>query len=135
VTTTLSPLLFTRAGAASQPDHNPRAPILLTVDDQAAPLSVVGAPRFGWVPVDPDRGEVQTAYELIVNEVPIDGGTPASIWRSGKVKSAQQSYVPAPRLELESDRSYTWVVRTWDAGGRASGYSKPGKFSVGLLDK
>ncbi|MDQ1481051.1 MAG: alpha-L-rhamnosidase [Actinomycetota bacterium] len=134
VTTTLSPLLFTRAGAASQSDHNPRAPILLTVDDQAAPLAVVGAPRFGWVPLDPDRGEVQTAYELIVNEVPIDGGTPKSIWRSGKVKSAQQSYVTAPRLQLDSDRSYTWVARTWDVSDRASGFSKPGHFDVGLLD-
>ena len=134
VTTTLSPLIFASAGAASNSDHTPRAPILLTVDDEAAPLAVVGPPRFGWVPIDPDRGEVQTAYELIVNEVPIDGGPPRSIWRSGKVNSSQQSYVTAPRLRLEPDRSYTWMVRTWDSSDRVSGFSKPAHFDVGLLD-
>ena len=45
----------------------PGAPTLLTVDDAAAPLAVEGAPQFGWVVNDPDRGEVQTAYELVVS--------------------------------------------------------------------
>ncbi len=134
MTTTLSPLISARAGAASNVEHSPREPTLLTVDDEATPLALVAPPRFGWVPRDPDRGEVQTAYELIVNEVPIDGGPPQSIWRSGKVKSAQQSYVTAPRLRLESDRSYTWRVRTWDRSDRVSGFSRPSHFDVGLLD-
>jgi alpha-L-rhamnosidase len=105
----------------------------LTVDDDAAPLSVIGRPRFGWVPRDADRGEVQTAYELVVNEVPIGGGTPEPIWRSGKVRSAQQSYVTPPRLKFRPEYSYTWKVRTWDASGRPSGFSKPGHFDVALL--
>jgi len=61
VATTLSPILPSRAGAASRVNHSPHPPILLTVDDDAAPLAVVCPPRFGWVPRDPDRGEVQTA--------------------------------------------------------------------------
>ena len=134
VATTLSPILPSRAGAASKVDHSPRPPILLTVDDAAAPLSVVGRPQFGWVPRDPDRGEVQTAYELIVDAVPIGGRRSEPIWRSGKTRSAQQSYVTARRLRLEPDHSYTWKVRTWDAGDRASGFSKPGHFDTGLLD-
>ncbi len=132
--TMLSPVLAARAGAAANADHAPRPPILLTVDDDPAPLAVVGRPRFGWVLRDPDRGEIQTAYELIVNEVPMNGGTPKEIWRSGKVRSRQQSYITPPRLPLQPDRSYTWKVRTWDRGDRASGFSKPAAFDVGLLD-
>ncbi|MDQ1508481.1 MAG: alpha-L-rhamnosidase [Actinomycetota bacterium] len=134
VATTLSPILPSRAGAASNVDHAPRPPNLLTVDDDAAPLAVVGHPQFGWVPRDPDRGEVQTAYELIVDEVPVGRGPAQPIWRSGKTRSAQQSYVTAPRLRLEPDHSYTWKVRTWDASGRASGFSRPAHFDTGLLD-
>src|SRR4051812_6262913 len=130
----LSPVLAARAAAAAKADHAPRPPIHLTVDDDPAPLAVIGRPRFGWVLRDPDRGEIQTAYELIVNEVPIDGGTPGQIWRSGKVRSRQQSYVTPPRLRWEPDRSYTWKVRTWDRSDRASGFSKPADFSVALLD-
>src|SRR4051812_44503355 len=130
----LSPVLAARAAAAAKADHAPRPPILLTVDDDPAPPAVVGRPRFGWVLRDPDRDEIQTAYELIVNEVPIDGGTPKEIWRSGKVRSRQQSYVTPPRLPLQPDRSYTWKIRTWDRNDRASGFSKPAAFDVGLLD-
>ena len=32
----------------------------------AAPLAVEGLPQFGWVVNDPDRGEVQSAYEVVV---------------------------------------------------------------------
>ena len=130
----LGPVLFADAGAASDVDHTPRAPTFLTVDDDPAPLAVIGQPQFGWVPRDPDRGEVQTAYELRVSEVPINGGTPKELWRSGKVRSSQQSYVTAPRLRLEADRSYTWKVRTWDRRDRVSGFSKPAHFDVGLAD-
>ena len=135
VTTTLSPIVFSDAGAAADIDHSPRAPIQLTVDDEAAPPAVVGPPRFGWVPSDPDRGEVQTAYELMVSEGPIAGGDAKPIWRSHKVKSSQQSYVTARRLHVKADRSYTWAVRTWDSSDRVSGFSRQAHFDVGLLDK
>ena len=130
----LSPLLLAGAGAASNVDHTPRQPIFLTVDDDPAPLAVTERPEFGWVPRDPDRGEIQTAYELVVSEVPIRGGTPRQIYRSDKVQSRQQSYVTAPGLVLEPDRSYRWKVRTWDRSDRVSGFSKPASFDVGLLD-
>lgn len=133
-TTTFGPTLNRSAGAATTVNHAPRAPILLTVDDAAAPLAVVGQPQFGWVPRDLDRGEVQTAYQLVVNAVPIDGGPPRPIWQSEKMRSAEQAYVTAPGLELQPDHSYTWTVRTWDRRGRVGPFAKPAHFDVGLLD-
>jgi alpha-L-rhamnosidase len=132
--TTFSPTLTRSADAAAAVNHAPRAPILLTVDDAAAPLVVTGQPQFGWVPRDFDRGEVQTAYQLVVNAVPIDGGPPRAVWRSDKVRSDQQSYVTAPGLPLQPDHSYTWTVRTWDRSGRVGPFSEPAHFDVGLLD-
>lgn len=135
VTTTFGPVHPRAADASSSVEHAPRAPTLLTVDDAAAPLAVEGAPQFGWVPRDTDRGEVQTAYEVVVSEVPIKGGAAEPIWRSNKVQSAQESYVTAPNLKLQPDRSYTWEVRTWDRTGRKSPFSAPARFDVGILDR
>ena len=46
----------------------PKAPLNLRIDDQARPLSVEGAPRFGWLPQDDDANEIQTAYEIEVRD-------------------------------------------------------------------
>ena len=121
-------------GAGATIDHAPGAPILLTVDDAAAPLAVEGKPQFGWVPVDPDRGEVQSAYELVVSTPGIGKDPARPIWRSGQVRSPQEAYVTAPGLRLQSDHSYTWTVRTWDRTGRVGPFAPPAHFDVGLVD-
>ncbi len=127
--------MFATANAAPVAvDHAPGAPTLLTVDDASAPISVEGAPQFGWVVNDPDRGEVQTAYELVVSELAIGAGAPAVVWRSGEMRSSEQAYVVAPGLALLPDRSYSWRVRTWDRAGRPGPFSKPALFGVGLAD-
>ena len=48
----------TDAAAAAGVDHPPSAPTQLTVDDDAHPLAVEGAPQFGWIVRDVDRGEL-----------------------------------------------------------------------------
>jgi len=115
-------------------DHAPGAPTLLTVDDDAAPLAVEGAPQFGWVDNDVDRGEIQTAYELVVGELPVGSGPERVVWDSGKVESRQQAYVTAPGLRLQSDRAYSWMVRTWDRAGRSGPFASPARFDVGIGD-
>ena len=88
-------------GAFGATEHAPGAPTLLTVDDAAAPLAVEGAPQFGWVVNDPDRGEVQTAYETRRQRgADRRAGARPVVWRSGKVRSGQQSYVTPPDLKL-----------------------------------
>src|SRR5712692_23397 len=120
--------------AFGEATHAPGAPMLLTVDDAALSIAVEGAPQFGWVVNDSGRGEVQTAYELVVNGIPIGGGPGGVIWSSGRVQSNQQSYVAAPGLLLQPDRSYTWIVRTWDRGGSPGPFSNPARFDVGISD-
>ena len=118
-------------------DHAPGAPTMLTVDDASAPLAVEGAPQFGWVVNDADRGEVQTAYEVVVHEPPLGSGPGPgrTVWDSGEVRSGRQAYVTPNGLALDADRSYTWAVRTWDREGRVGPFSVPARFDVGLGDR
>ncbi|GAA1798341.1 hypothetical protein [Actinomadura chokoriensis] len=54
------------AQAAVEAGHAPQAPVRLTVGDRARPLTMEGAPLFGWTPRDRDPGKVRTAYGIAV---------------------------------------------------------------------
>jgi alpha-L-rhamnosidase len=127
-----SVLLSSQTANADQPPH---APAGLTVDDDAAPLAVEGVPQFGWQVVDPRRGEVQTAYQLLVSRAPTtDPSSATVVWTSGMVRSSQQSYVDVPGLNLAPDHRYYWTVRTWDRAGKPGPFATPAHFDVGLRD-
>jgi alpha-L-rhamnosidase len=99
------------------------------------PLGIdVKQPRFSWVLEHTERGQKQTAYQLLVATraewLAQDKG---DAWDTGKLSSSQSTQVAYGGKELESGRSYYWKVRTWDAQGRASAYSQPAQFGMGLL--
>jgi alpha-L-rhamnosidase len=120
---------------AAAENHAPAAPTGLTVDDDAAPLAVTDDPAFGWLPRDSDRGEIETAYEIVVYDAPeaIDSHR---VVDSQEVRSHEQSYVHVPVLGsmLRPNRTYWWTVRTWDSGGAASPYAPLAHFDTGLRD-
>jgi hypothetical protein len=118
-----------QAQPASGADRAPQAPRGLTVGDQPNPLAIQGTPQFGWLPQDSDADEIQTAYELRVNSA--DG---SAVWDSGKVTSADQSWVPYAGPALQPGTAYQWSVRTWDRGGLASPYASA-RFDTGLGDQ
>jgi alpha-L-rhamnosidase len=121
--------------AAASADHPPGAPVHLTVDDDAAPLALDGLPQFGWTVEDVDRGEVQTAYEIVVATRPTtDPGDRSVVWTTGRVASSQQAYVDAPGLKLIPGGAYFWTVRTWDRAGRVGPFAPPAPFGAGLGD-
>ncbi len=124
------------AGSAMQApatNHPPGPPTGLTVDDDPAPLAVTGTPAFGWIVHDPDRGETQKAYELVVSDAPT-GQEHTVVFDSGTVTGTQQSYVEAPALRLAPDRMYWWTVRTQDSSGRFGPYAADAHFDTGLGD-
>jgi len=127
---------FVAGGSATQAasaNHAPGAPTGLTVDDDAAPLAVTGAPEFGWIVNDPDRGETQHAYELVVSDAP-SSRKHTVLFDSGATTSSQQSYVHAPGLRLAADHTYWWTVRTQDASGQFGPYAADARFDTGLGD-
>ncbi|UMG94497.1 family 78 glycoside hydrolase catalytic domain [Nocardioides sp. TF02-7] len=116
--------------AAAPGGTAPGAPTGLTVEDQVRPLDTDLTPRFGWLPQDADGNEVQTGYQLRVEDA--DG---EQVWDSGKVDSDQQAYVDYDGAALEPGTAYRWTVRTWDKDGQESPWSEPATFETGLGDE
>jgi len=71
----------------------------------------------------------QTAYQVRVRDLQLD----RLVWDSGKVSSAIQSGVRYAGKALASRQRLAWQVRVWDADRRASAWSKPSTWEMGLL--
>ena len=55
------------------------------------------------------------------------------IWDSGKVNSNQNFGIVYAGPDMESGSRYYWRVRVWDQDGKASGWSPPAWWEMGLL--
>ncbi len=69
-------------------------------------------PRFFWVPEHSDRGQAQTAYEIVVST---DGSAAeGDMWSTGKVAAVSPGQVAYAGKPLQSGGTYHWKVRYWD---------------------
>ena len=59
-----------------------------------------------------------------------DGG---DLWDSGRVASDQSIHVEYAGKPLGSRMLCFWKVRAWDASGQPSAWSKPARWTMGLL--
>jgi alpha-L-rhamnosidase len=87
-------------------------------------------PRLSWVLESPDRGVLQTAYELRVDTRP---GGDGGFWSSGKIATDQSIQVVYNGPELRCGERYYWRVRVWDNKGRSTGWSPAAFWQMGLL--
>ncbi len=128
------PAAYGAAATAAPPSGAPsasRAPSGLTVDGLAAPadLENLDATRLSWV--DP-ADTTQTAYQVVVSSSPGKAAAhQGDLWDSGRVGSAQQTNVGYGGAPLHTSQRYYWTVRTWDAHGEASAWSRPAWFGTG----
>ena len=120
----------------SQKMHAPAAPESLRCEYSQNPLGIdAKQPRFSWEVQDSRRGAVQTAYQILVaTREDLLKKNQGNIWDSGKVESDQSVYVVFAGTPLESGQRYFWKVRTWDAEGKPSPFSKTAWFEMGLLN-
>ena len=94
-------------------------------------------PRLSWkLQAAPAAGRslAQTAFQIQVSmtEQALAGGK-ADLWDSGKVSSDQSNQVAYRGKPLESRQRCWWKVRIWDQNGKASAWSEPALWSMGLL--
>ncbi len=102
----------------------------LLTENLTNPIGLDAAkPRFSWQLVAEKRNISQSAYEIKV----IAGKT--KTWESGKVKSDRSVFVPYDGKALQSGVKYSWQVRAWDNNGKASKWSQPAFFQMGLLQQ
>jgi alpha-L-rhamnosidase len=68
-------------------------------------------PRFSWILESSERGQYQTAYQILVstNESYLD-----IIWDSGKIISSETSQIIYEGIKLKSNSNYFWKVQIWD---------------------
>jgi alpha-L-rhamnosidase len=106
-------------------------------DGHAQPLGFIQfEPLLSWAVSSPERGQRQTAYQVLVATRPerLRVGS-ADIWDSGKVASSESLNVhyggPTPQAR---QRGY-WTVRVWGKEGRPSRFAAPSWWELGLLDE
>ncbi|MEO6977809.1 MAG: alpha-L-rhamnosidase N-terminal domain-containing protein, partial [Mucilaginibacter sp.] len=104
----------------------------LLTENKVNPISIDALnPRFSWqMDAGDKRGVMQTAYELKVNSTK----GKHEVWKTGKVSSDQSMYIIYKGEPLASGRKYVWQVRVWDNAGKASAWSQPATFSMGMLN-
>ncbi|MCL5006361.1 MAG: glycoside hydrolase family 78 protein [Acidobacteria bacterium] len=112
-------------------------PVNLTVEYLTNPLGIdVRRPRLGWLLEGDQRSSKQEAYQIVAasrRDKLLAGD--ADLWNSGKVLSEDCVHVVYAGQELRSRMAVHWRLRTWDQKGRASGWSAPAFWEMGLLEK
>lgn len=93
-------------------------------------------PRFSWVNElvsKKEVGETQRAYRICVatTESSAERGK-GDIWDSGKVNSDDSYLIPYGGRKLAEATDYYWSVKVWNGRGKASEWSTPQRFTVGL---
>mgnify|MGYP000085478773 CR=1 FL=1 len=113
----------------------PDMPTNLRVNDVVNPVGIGNSPFFGWYVNDPDKNEIQTAYQVLVASSDVLlGADVGDVWDSGKVSSRLQNHIHFAGSPLQSDHRYVWKVRTWDSNDDMGRWSEPVNFTVGLLE-
>ena len=99
------------------------------------PLGIDAAsPRLSWTINSSRRGELQTAYQVLVaSSAKLLGKDKGDLWDSGKVASDEQSQIVYSGSPLLSRQSCYWKVRIWDREGKPSAWSPVAQWQMGLL--
>ena len=99
-----------------------------------APLGMdVAKPRLSWILRSADRGQKQTAYQILVASTPdLLASDRGDLWDSGKVSSDQSIQVEYSGRPLTSQRRCHWKARVWDQEDRPSAWSMPSLWTMGL---
>src|SRR6478609_1223640 len=92
-------------------------------------------PRFGWGLESKDRGVLQSAYQVLVaSSADLLKKDQGDLWDSGKVASAESVHVVYAGKPLTSGQDCFWKVKVWDQADKASGWSRPATWTMGLLN-
>ncbi|MCD2426085.1 glycoside hydrolase family 78 protein [Niabella pedocola] len=107
----------------------------LTCEQTVNPLGIdLARPAFGWQLRSAERGQFQTAFEMIVGDraEQVLAGT-GNVWQTGKRNSAENSIILFEGKQLRSFTRYFWKVRVYDRNGKASEWSPVAWFETAML--
>ncbi|GMW00354.1 MAG: rhamnosidase, partial [Candidatus Hydrogenedentota bacterium] len=107
----------------------------LRVEYKVDPLGIdETSPRLFWIVQSNDRGQRQTAYQILVassaESLAADQG---DLWDTGKVVSDHNIQIVYSGTPLTSRMACWWKVRLWDRDGTEGPWSAPALWTMGLL--
>lgn len=109
-------------------------PVALRCEYRVNPLGIDETePRLTWRVESPERGERQTAYQILVaSSEALLAQNKGDLWDSGKVASDETVNVTYAGRTLPSRQRCFWKVRVWDKTGTPA-WSEVALWSMGLL--
>src|SRR6266699_2566553 len=112
------------------------APASLRCEYLSSPLGLDEPhPRLSWRIESFERGERQTAYQIVVASTTYKlskFGSP-DLWDSGKVSGSESVNIVYSGKPLVSRQQCFWKVRVWNKDGELSDWSQTAAWSMGLL--
>ena len=111
-------------------------PVNLRTEYKVNPTIDAAKPRLSWELQSNIRGQMQTAYQIMVASSPekLAAGK-ADIWNSDKVNGSATNQVQCAGAILPSRTVCYWKVRSWDKNGQVGAWSNIAQWEMGLLDK
>ena len=108
----------------------------LNCEYQVNPLGIDNIrPRLGWILDSEQRGQRQTAYQVIVaSTLKNIKRNEGDQWNTGKVLSGKSIHIEYDGKTLRTGQKYYWKVRVWDKEGKASQWSNIAEWEMALLD-
>ena len=104
----------------------------LVCEYKTNPIGIdVVQPRLSWKLVSSGNDVMQTAYEIKVTDLTAKGKL---VWNSDKVNSSQSVNIVYAGPELKSMQHLFWQVRVWDNENKATAWSEPASWEMGILD-
>ena len=121
--------------APQPPFRTTLLPTMLRTEYKVNPLGIDAMqPRLSWQLQSVERGALQTGYQIQVALIENDLRRGRTLtWDTERVSSDQSLHVPYEGPALTSGTRYFWRVRVWDRAGKASAWSEPAWWEMGLL--
>jgi len=93
-------------------------------------------PRLSWTLRANCRNARQKAYRILVASCPLTlrRGV-GDLWDSGRVRSDETAHIAYAGKKLRPHATCWWKVMVWDGAGIASAWSRPAKWSMGILSE
>ena len=92
-------------------------------------------PRLSWKIFSEKENVIQTAYEIRVADSPANLAKSSQlIWSSGKVAGSESVNVEYQGPQLKSMQRVYWQVRIWDNDDKATKWSAPAYWEMGILE-
>ena len=111
------------------------SPIELRTEYRVDPQGIdATAPRLSWNVGSSQRGQKQTAYQILVaSDNARLARNEGDLWDTGKVAGDDTTGVAYAGKPLRSQGRYAWKVKVWDRDGKPSTWSAPAYWTIGLL--